>query len=100
MSNFDRWLTTDTAAEEAERRADHKLDAWESYAGQQSVPLQAVEEDHPEHEIYVVWEKLFDTVEAYFERLRVDEERSYFDDTEAQIAAIREEEQMVRDSMA
>lgn len=73
-SAYDRWLTTDTAGDEAEAYAEWVVGEWETYAETNRLPYAMADEDDPDHAVYAAWEASLFATQAYHDKLQADAE--------------------------
>ena len=83
MSNFDRWLTTDTFAEQQQADAERLADAWYTFAADRKLPDDCIEDDSPDHAIYVAWEALESAIDARQNAIDAEAEAKMYAEAEA-----------------
>jgi hypothetical protein len=80
--NYDQWLTTDRMAEAADRDAERLEDLWTLAVDAYNLPIDASEEDHDDHEIYVKWLAFIEAVDERERRLEAEAEASFYEQME------------------
>jgi hypothetical protein len=85
--NYDQWLTTDRMAEAAERAAERLEDLWVLAVDAYNLPIDASEDDHEDHEIYVKWLAFIEAVDAREQRLEAEAEAQYYEEQQRAEAA-------------
>ena len=83
MTNFDRWLTTDTFAEQQQAVAERLADAWYTFAAERGLPDDCIEDDSPDHAIYVAWLKLEEAIDARQNAIDAEAEAAMLAEAEA-----------------
>jgi hypothetical protein len=86
MRGYDAWLTTDRMAEAHERDMERIEAAWEGWTctevedggGNGYISVDAIEDDHPQHAVYVAWLALFEAVQAELARQEAEAEAEMY----------------------
>jgi CRISPR/Cas system CSM-associated protein Csm2 small subunit len=76
--NYDAWLTTDRAAEAQERAWDLMHDAWEAVAEALDLPVDAADDEHPEHALFEAFVTFYTATDAYHMRLEAEAEAEMY----------------------
>lgn len=94
--NYDAWLTTDRTADAYESAHELMLDEWTQAVNDHGLPVDADEEDHPQHDIFVKWLAFRNAVVSYHERLN---EEMMAESFEQELIWRQEDEQAYLDGM-
>ena len=82
--NYDAWLTTDRLGEAAERAQERLDEAWSltvealGNVGLE-VPEDALEDDHPQHPLYVLWLNFIQGVDEWHQALEAEAEQQQYE---------------------